>query len=173
MRFSRKQPKINLIDVEDSKLVTDSIFEPYYEESNQEIVQERSPGKESGIRDTNSTRDAEWVMTCMHLSCDSLAAIQWFSPFDQPKFVAATVHKKRKTEQVGVTIRKLKKRDGIYISKIHRFGKLASEKLRVGMKIVSLNGIPCPQTVEETLYLLKEAKGDLKIVAEYPESPKK
>eukprot|EP00980_Cylindrotheca_fusiformis_P006415 scaffold1375_cov137-Cylindrotheca_fusiformis.AAC.4 len=83
--------------------------------------------------------------------------------------------KKKKNEPLGLGIMKIAGKDGLFISKIQPGGKIATnaKQLKAGMKLISLNGKPCPGEVDEALAILKDAKGKLKIVAQVPVAEKR
>ena len=77
--------------------------------------------------------------------------------YPETKFVCS-LSKENKQEKLGMTIKS--GINGIFISKVKEGGKSFNAGLKTGMRILSINGLPCPATVEETMKLLYEAEGD-------------
>jgi predicted metalloprotease with PDZ domain len=67
---------------------------------------------------------------------------------------------------IGISLTRLSDNSTIVVHSIAADGLLASTKLQVGHKIVSVNGVPCPAILKDVITLLKEAhKGKLRIEA--------
>lgn len=70
-----------------------------------------------------------------------------------------------KSEKVGLVLKRSNVWDTLYISGIKKSSKFANSKLKVGMVIVTINGIKCPKTVKEIQKVMKETKGELTVMA--------
>jgi len=101
---------------------------------------------------------------------------QWFSNWFQPivgaeQRIVATVSKESKEEPLGVFIKKVLLKDGLYISQLQQDSEIASlGLLKPGMKILTINGKPCPQTVKDFRELVSSLEGKVTIVAQPPET---
>ncbi|CAJ1949464.1 unnamed protein product [Cylindrotheca closterium] len=84
--------------------------------------------------------------------------------------VNVTMFKKTKFETLGLCPQHVYGRTGIYIVDIVEGSKSANTKLRSGMKILTINGKPCPDTVERTINMLSNLEGYVSIKA-VPEAP--
>jgi hypothetical protein len=81
--------------------------------------------------------------------------------------VLAKIMKKR-GKVVGIHFVTFKKKAGVYVYRIHKDSKFQNTDLQPGMKVLSINGEACPETVGDTLSLVKFIKGELIIEAIYP-----
>ncbi|KAL3939106.1 MAG: hypothetical protein SGBAC_006109 [Bacillariaceae sp.] len=98
---------------------------------------------------------------------------QWFSSWFQPgpdQRIVATVTKASKKEPLGVFIKKVLLKDGLYVSQLQAGSEIASTGLKPGMKILTINGKPCPQTVKDFRELVSSMEGQVDIVAQPPEN---
>jgi hypothetical protein len=74
-------------------------------------------------------------------------------------------HKKESADKVGMTLKRSKCGNNIYISEILSGGKFAASNLKVGMVVLEINDQPCPKTIKETKSLTRSINGELKIMA--------
>jgi hypothetical protein len=77
----------------------------------------------------------------------------------------ANVVKASKNDKVGLLVKRSYSWDSIYISGIKENSKFADSKLKVGMVILTINGMKCPPTVKEIQKVMKECEGMLTIMA--------
>ncbi|CAJ1935156.1 unnamed protein product [Cylindrotheca closterium] len=81
-----------------------------------------------------------------------------------PGQVVAKITKSTKEDKIGIkVVRSLQ--DRIAISSITEGSLLSTTDLAPGQFIVSINGIPCPPTKDETVKLIRDSIGSLEIVA--------
>jgi len=84
------------------------------------------------------------------------------------------VIKTDKEQKVGISLTKSIGKPGIFVQNISEDGLMAKTELREGDKVLYINDIPCPPTVEEAIALVNEAGADiLKLVAVPPPTEKK
>jgi len=78
--------------------------------------------------------------------------------------VTVTFKKESKDDRVGVRV--IRSHQGhIVVSHIAEDGLLAGSELQLGQRIISINGTPCPDLTTDAMKLVKEADGDVTIVA--------
>jgi len=77
----------------------------------------------------------------------------------------ANAVKEDKNEKVGLVVKRSPAWDTLYISGIKETGKFADSKLKIGMVILTINGMKCPKTVKEIQKVMKETEGGLTIMA--------
>eukprot|EP00980_Cylindrotheca_fusiformis_P009416 scaffold2058_cov115-Cylindrotheca_fusiformis.AAC.9 len=77
----------------------------------------------------------------------------------------ANAVKESKNEKIGLVVKRSPVWNSIYISAIKESSKFADSKLEVGMVILAINGIKCPNTVKAIQKVMKDCEGDLTIVA--------
>eukprot|EP00980_Cylindrotheca_fusiformis_P031293 scaffold26128_cov157-Cylindrotheca_fusiformis.AAC.4 len=82
--------------------------------------------------------------------------------------ILAKIEKKKRRDNVGIHLVSFKKRAGVFVYRIHKDSEFQQTDLEPGMKILSVNGEQCPESVGDTLALLKSVKGELIIEAMYP-----
>ncbi|CAJ1935242.1 unnamed protein product [Cylindrotheca closterium] len=82
--------------------------------------------------------------------------------------IIAKIFKKTKQDNLGLHFVSFKKKQGIYVYRIHEESRFLSTKLEPGMKLLAINDQPCPATVAETLALVQNIEGDLSIRAHHP-----
>lgn len=94
--------------------------------------------------------------------------------------IIAKIFKKTKQDPLGLHFVSFKKKRGIFVYRIHEESRFLNTKLEPGMKLLAINGQPCPASVAETLAMVQNIVGDLSIKAHYPptelnhpESPKR
>jgi C-terminal processing protease CtpA/Prc len=59
-------------------------------------------------------------------------------------------------------------KDGVVIHNITSGSLFSSTDLKVGMKILAVNGRPCPFSAYQVVDQIKKEKGQVKIVAQFP-----
>jgi predicted metalloprotease with PDZ domain len=79
------------------------------------------------------------------------------------KPVEAIVLKQEKDSRVGISLGQAK--DCVVIYQIDKPGLFAYTNVSVGQKLVSINGVDCPETAKEAFALIKDCVGKLTIVA--------
>lgn len=89
---------------------------------------------------------------------------------DPMRPVIVTMFKKTRFDTLGFRPQHLYGRTGIYIAEIVDNSKAANTKLRTGMKILTINGKPCPDTEKKTIDKLSQLTGYVSIKA-VPEAP--
>jgi hypothetical protein len=77
----------------------------------------------------------------------------------------ANAVKASKNDKVGILVKRSNTWDSIYVSGIKENSKFADSKLKVGMVILTINGMKCPTTVKEIQKVMKECQGNLTIMA--------
>eukprot|EP00526_Cylindrotheca_closterium_P010806 CAMPEP_0113623972 /NCGR_PEP_ID=MMETSP0017_2-20120614/12350_1 /TAXON_ID=2856 /ORGANISM="Cylindrotheca closterium" /LENGTH=384 /DNA_ID=CAMNT_0000533973 /DNA_START=36 /DNA_END=1190 /DNA_ORIENTATION=+ /assembly_acc=CAM_ASM_000147 len=93
-------------------------------------------------------------------------------PFD--RLVGGYIYKNHKDDKIGMSIKDSKSKQGVYISGLHigsRF-KWSTDVSVDGMRILSINGLACPSDLEATVDMMKQAEGDLKLIAAAIDPPK-
>lgn len=75
------------------------------------------------------------------------------------------ITKSSKDETVGLALRTSLSTKGIYVHHLGEGSKFETTELKPEMKICRINDTPCPELLSETITLLKEAEGDLVILA--------
>ncbi|CAJ1945219.1 unnamed protein product [Cylindrotheca closterium] len=84
---------------------------------------------------------------------------------DAEAFVATT-HKTFQWTSTGLKL--MDSDDGVIIHEIPHGSHFDKTDLKVGMKILSVNGRPCPFTAYQVVDQIKKATGKIKIVAQFP-----
>jgi C-terminal processing protease CtpA/Prc len=81
--------------------------------------------------------------------------------------VGASMVKESKESKVGITFgQKPSKKDDVLITSIKEDGLFGKSKLKVGQKVLIVNGKECPKDVKEAITLLREASGRVSIVVD-------
>ena len=80
--------------------------------------------------------------------------------------VVASVTKERKSS-FGISMWSAKDDPSVYISKIDPEGVFFGTDLRIGQKVVSINGTPCPATAKDAIAMVKASGNQLTVVASY------
>eukprot|EP00980_Cylindrotheca_fusiformis_P005121 scaffold1087_cov136-Cylindrotheca_fusiformis.AAC.7 len=70
------------------------------------------------------------------------------------------------TFSTGITLTDTE--DGVVISDIRKGSLFAATDLKVGMKVLAVNGRPCPFSAYQVVDEIKSAKSDVKVVAQFP-----
>ncbi|CAJ1935055.1 unnamed protein product [Cylindrotheca closterium] len=144
---------------EDSKKTND----PAEGEESVEVVLPADHKLASSTEPQNSSDMSSMVTT-------TTSPRQWFANWFQPdQRIVATVTKESKNEPLGVFIKKVLLKDGLYISQLQVGSQVASTDLKPGMKILVINSMPCPQTVKEFRDLVSTMEGEVTIVAQLAE----
>ena len=78
-----------------------------------------------------------------------------------------SIFKTTKDERLGLAVKKLVDREGIFIKQIQEGSKCANTALKPGMRILSINDKPCPETVIGTLGLIKDIESEVIIKASW------
>lgn len=90
------------------------------------------------------------------------------STYARSRTVHAKVLKRTKKEKLGISFVSFKKRPGVYIYEMYEDSIFQETMLEPGMKVLYINGYPCPDRVSETLLMVKEIQGNLTISALAP-----
>jgi PDZ domain len=67
--------------------------------------------------------------------------------------------------KLGISLKNSTTKPGIFVSNIGEDGLFASSELKPGQLVLYINDVPCPSTTKEAIALVKEAVGNLKIIA--------
>ena len=76
-----------------------------------------------------------------------------------------TFSKAAKDEKLGIALERIEGKRGIFIAAIQKGSKCESSGLRQGMKVLAINGKPCPRSVKATMKLLASIEGKITIKA--------
>lgn len=81
------------------------------------------------------------------------------------------MYKQTRDDPIGVAIKTSSKASGIFISKMSISSRLRSTAMLVGMRIVAINGLPCPKNIAAAAELIRSAQGDLRVIAAKEDDP--
>jgi hypothetical protein len=81
---------------------------------------------------------------------------------------SGTIHKEKKNTKMGLSLKNSTMLAGVFIAKIKPNSLFSNTDLREGMKVLEIQGKPCPAVLEEAVDMLRHAEGFLEIVAEQP-----
>ena len=84
------------------------------------------------------------------------------------KGIVSKATKEQKTTPVGISIRKDPMSGSIYISAITENSLFVGTDLKVGQLVIAINRIPCPETLQDAIAIVREAEGALTIVSVDP-----
>lgn len=88
-------------------------------------------------------------------------------PVEAPAFTVATAEKVSKESPVGISLGKKSDEDpDIYIANLSWSGLFGGSKLKIGQKVISINGQACPTTTKQAIAMIGAVEGPLTIVAE-------
>lgn len=82
-----------------------------------------------------------------------------------PNAVVAKIAKDSPKESSGLSFVSFHEKEGIYISKIRDESKFKETELEQGMKILRINGSPCPRRVKHVVKMVKSANNEVVIEA--------
>ncbi|CAJ1935244.1 unnamed protein product [Cylindrotheca closterium] len=82
-----------------------------------------------------------------------------------PDAIVARILKDSKKESSGLSFVSYFEKEGIYVSKIRDTSKFKNTFLKPGMKVLRINGVPCPGRVKNVIKMLKAAKRVIDIEA--------
>ncbi|KAL3938340.1 MAG: hypothetical protein SGBAC_006728 [Bacillariaceae sp.] len=74
--------------------------------------------------------------------------------------------KQSPNEKVGLSFVAFKQKSGIFVCKIKEESKFKGTDLKVGMRVISINGEPCPDRVGTLMKMLKKVEKDLALEVE-------
>ena len=78
----------------------------------------------------------------------------------------ATIFKLRKSQLVGISLKKVNNVSGMVISEIHQDGLLCSSDLKPGMVLLSINEVECyKKTIKESINYIKSLQGEIRLIA--------
>lgn len=81
------------------------------------------------------------------------------------------IQKESANEDVGLKLT-LGENNGIYISEIQNFSKFRYTGMQPGMRIVTINGLPCPTSMRVATALINAAEGNFEIMATFGKKQK-
>ena len=84
---------------------------------------------------------------------------------EEPDVTMCRVFKRERKERLGISFVSYKSREGVFVYKIHENSIFRATDMTPGMKILCINGRPCPKRVGDALDLLKALKGKIVISA--------
>jgi hypothetical protein len=84
------------------------------------------------------------------------------------EFTTGTIHKENKNTKMGLSLKNSTMLPGVFIAKIKQTSLFSKTDLREGMNVLKIQGKPCPDVLEDAVAMLRQAVGDLEIVAEQP-----
>eukprot|EP00980_Cylindrotheca_fusiformis_P004581 scaffold981_cov119-Cylindrotheca_fusiformis.AAC.5 len=70
-----------------------------------------------------------------------------------------------KSDSLGIVLRKSVSQNGLIIATIKNDSKFRETELKEGMKIIAINGSPCPADAKEAIRVMQNTVGQLKVVA--------
>mmetsp|Transcript_7407 Transcript_7407/g.17697 ORF Transcript_7407/g.17697 Transcript_7407/m.17697 type:complete len:656 (+) Transcript_7407:61-2028(+) len=82
-----------------------------------------------------------------------------------PDAIVARILKDSEKESSGLSFVSYFEKEGIYVSKIRNTSKFKNTFLKPGMKVLRINGVPCPGRVKNVIKMLKRAKRVIDIEA--------
>lgn len=68
-------------------------------------------------------------------------------------------------DTLGIILKESPSSKGVFIAKIKQESKFSKTELKEGMKIVSIDGVPCPPSAIDAVKMMKEKIGRLEIIA--------
>jgi hypothetical protein len=71
----------------------------------------------------------------------------------------------KKSENPGIVLKESMREKGILIATIKEDSKFQETELKEGMKVVSINGSPCPEKAMDAIRMIQNTVGKLKVVA--------
>ena len=83
----------------------------------------------------------------------------------EARVMIGTIHKAEKTETLGLSLKNSTKMPGIFVSKIAETSKFQGSELAVGQRVLYINDQECPNDTKAAITLVKEAEGELTIIA--------
>jgi C-terminal processing protease CtpA/Prc len=92
-------------------------------------------------------------------------------PQDADYATIYAMFKEKKKERLGIGITTVDAKEGLYISRLVPGSKGASSGLKVGLRIMSINKVCCPEQAQEAISLIASIEGDVKIFAQPGVSP--
>lgn len=109
--------------------------------------------------------------------------VQWRRPTEAATLLAQTdigkevsvavesftgrVHRTKKSQKWGVTLKNSTKMSGIFIAGIESDALFASTELKPGMKVIRINGKRCPREAKDVISMVARTGDDLEIVGVY------
>lgn len=81
------------------------------------------------------------------------------------KVSVGTITKDSKDDKVGISLKNSTTKSGMWISKITPESKFADSELIVGQQVIRINGVDCPLNTKEAIQIVKDAEGELIVVA--------
>jgi len=80
--------------------------------------------------------------------------------------------KASKDALIGIILKSYSQQEGIFIKKIKEASLFSGGPLRPGMQVLTINDVPCPDTVQESIELARSVEGTLTLVcADYHLEP--
>lgn len=109
-------------------------------------------------------QDVTWMSP--QKACDVLRSIKKGKVSVTAEGFVARIARSRADESLGIVLEKRKKsNDDIFISRIREDSKFFDTDIKPGMKLVSINGSPCPVSAIEAIRILRNTIGAVKVVA--------
>ena len=81
------------------------------------------------------------------------------------KGVAAKVTKSSKDTKCGISIQRDRDIDEIMVTNVKEGGLFEGTGIKAGDKALTINGTPCPKSTKEAINLIREAEGEVTVVA--------
>ncbi|CAJ1952693.1 unnamed protein product [Cylindrotheca closterium] len=178
------------VDIRRYGLATDCREEPDEEESDQEPIQLRKVANRTATKTSEendyepsfidtlcfSSKAASGVIEESHAEDDASQVIKLDQNAPPPPYrlVGGYIYKNHKDTPMGMSIKNSTTKQGVYISD-HQIGsrfKWSTDLAVDGMQILSINGLSCPSDLEVTVDMMKQAEGDLKLIAAVIDPPK-
>lgn len=89
----------------------------------------------------------------------------------KPRLTGAHIYKMNSQDKIGITFMTSTNDAGIFIKDVKISSRVKSDSILSGNRIVSINGITCPTTVQAVTELLNQAEGDVKFITAAPNDP--
>jgi hypothetical protein len=85
-----------------------------------------------------------------------------------PRIITGKIYKESKKTKMGLSLKNSTMLAGVFIANIKKKSLFSKTDLKDGMKVLTIQGQPCPDILEDAVSMLRKTVGDLKIVAEKP-----
>lgn len=75
------------------------------------------------------------------------------------------IDRQSKADALGIILKQSQREQGLILATIKEDSKFQGTELEEGMKIVSINGFPCPEKAKDAIRMMQNSLGKLKVVA--------